>query len=177
MKQICHFLLSITILVVGCAEFSSAQTKTNNPPNRKTANKPGKQARKPKVRFINPETLPKPSGYTHVVEAGKGRTIYISGQIPVDRSGNVVGRGDFRAQTEQVFENIKAGLEAVGASFKDVVKINIYVTDISQLPIFREVRDKYVDKENPPASSMVEIRRLVREEFLIEVDATAVLHE
>ena len=177
MKLICHFLLSITILVVGCVQISSAQNKTNNQPNRKTANKPNKQERKPKVRFINPETLPKPSGYTHVVEAGKGRTIYISGQIPVDRSGNIVGRGDFRAQTVQVFENIKAGLEAAGASFKDVVKLNIYVTDISQLLVFREVRDKYVDKENPPASSMVEIRRLVREEFLIEVDATAVLHE
>ena len=177
MKLICHFLLSITILVVGCAEFSSAQNKTNNPPNRKTTNKLKKQGRKPEVKFINPETLPKPSGYTHVVEAGKGRTIYISGQVALDRSGNVVGRGDFRAQTEQVFENIKAGLEAVGASFKDVVKINIYVTDISQLPVFREVRDKYTDKENPPASSMVEIRRLVREEFLVEIDATAVLPE
>ena len=177
MKPICHFLLSIAILVIGCAQISSAQNKTNNPPNRKTTNKPNKQERKPKVRFINPETLPKPSGYTHVVEAGRGRTIYISGQVALDRSGNVVGRGDFRAQTEQVFENIKAGLEAAGASFKDVVKLNIYVTDISQLQVFREMRDKYVNTENPPASSMVEIRRLVREEFLIEIDATAVLPE
>ena len=176
MKLICHFLLSITILA-GCAEFSSAQTKTNNPPNRKMSNKPRKQARKPRVRFINPKTLPKPFGYSHVVDAGKGRTIYISGQIALDRSGNVVGSGDFRAQTEQVFENIKAGLEAAGASFKDVVKLNIYVTDISHLQIFREVRDKYVNTENPPASSMVEIRRLIREEFLIEIDAVAVLPE
>ncbi len=177
MKLICHFLLSIAILIVGCAQISSAQNKTNNPPNRKTASKPNKQGRKPEVKFINPETLPKPSGYTHVVEAGKGRTIYLSGQIPVDHSGKTIGRGDFRAQTVQVFENIKAGLEAVGASFKDVVKINIYVTDISQLSVFREVRDKYVNTENPPASSMVEIRRLVREEFLVEIDATAVLPE
>lgn len=177
MKPICHFLLSVTLLVVGCAGFSSAQNKADNSPNRKPANKSGKQERKPKVRFLNPETMSKPSGYSHVVEAGKGRTIYISGQVALDRSGNIIGRGDFRLQTERVFENIKAGLEAAGASFKDVVKLNIYVTDISQLQVFREVRDKYVNKENPPASSMVEIRRLVREEFLIEIDATAVLPE
>ena len=121
--------------------------------------------------------MPKHFGYTHVVEAGKGRTIYISGQIALDSAGKLVGRGDFRAQTEQVFENIKAGLEAAGASLEDVVKINIYVTDISQLPIFREVRDKYVDTENPPASSMIEVRKLISEDFLIEIDAIAVLPE
>jgi reactive intermediate/imine deaminase len=129
------------------------------------------------VRFINPRTLPKAPGYTHVVEVIKGRTIYISGQIALDRAGNIVGRGDFRAQTHQVFENIKAALEAVDATFKDVVKLNIYIVDISQIQTFREVRDQFVNKKNPPASALIEVRKLVRDEFLIEIEATAFLPE
>lgn len=126
------------------------------------------------MHFINPATLPKSPGLTHVVEVTEGRTVYTSGQVALDRSGNIVGRGDFRAQTHQVFENIKAALEAVGATFKDVVKLNVYVVDISQLQVFREVRDKFVNTEDPPASTVVEVRRLARDEFLIEIEATAV---
>lgn len=129
------------------------------------------------MRFINPPTLPKTPGYTQVVEVTKARMIYISGQIALDRSGTVVGRGDFRAQTQQVFENIEAALEAVGATFKDVVKLNIYVVDISQVPTLREVRDKFVNMDSPPASVLVEVRKLVRDEFLIEIEATAALPE
>jgi enamine deaminase RidA (YjgF/YER057c/UK114 family) len=127
------------------------------------------------MRFINPETMAKPPGYTHVVEVVEGKTIYIAGQVALDVSGSVVGRGDFRAQTWQVFENIKAALESVGATFKDVVKMSSYLVDISQLPVFREVRDKYVNIENPPASTTVEVSRLFREEFLLEIEAVAVL--
>jgi reactive intermediate/imine deaminase len=130
---------------------------------------------KSKIRFINPTTLAKPPGYTHVVEVKSGRTIYIAGQIALDSSGNIVGRGDFRAQTEQVFANLKAALESVGADFKDVIKMNTYVTDISQLAVLREVRDKYVNAEMPPASTLVEVRRLAREELLIEIEAVAIL--
>lgn len=129
------------------------------------------------MRFINPATLPKTPGYTQVVEVTKSRTIYISGQIALDRSGKIVGTGDFRAQTQQVFENIRAALEAVGATFKDVVKLNIYVVDLSQVPAFREVRDKYVNTKQPPASTLVEVRKLTREELLIEIEAVAVLPE
>jgi len=127
------------------------------------------------MRFINPEMMAKPPGYTHVVEVVEGKTIYIAGQVALDVSGSVVGRGDFRAQTWQVFENIKAALESVGATFKDVVKMSSYLVDISQLPVFREVRDKYVNIENPPASTTVEVSRLFREEFLLEIEAVAVL--
>lgn len=171
MKSI-YFYLLVLLIVIGCTRVSLAQSKTVNQPVRKTVSK---QKRTPKITFLNPKTMPKPAGYSHVVEAG--RMIYLSGQVALDRDGNLIGRGDFRAQATQVFENLKAGLEAAGASFKDVVKINIYVTDISQLQIFREVRDKYVNTKNPPASSMVEVRKLVREEFLVEIDAVAVLPE
>lgn len=129
------------------------------------------------IRFINPSTLPATPGYTHVVEITRGRTVFISGQVALDCEGNVVGPHDFRAQTEQVFENLKAALAAVGTDFTRVVKLNMYVVDISQLLILREVRDRYINIHKPPASTLVEVRKLAREDFLIEIEAVAHLPE
>ena len=92
------------------------------------------------IRFINPSTLATPPGYTHVVEITQGRTVFIAGQVALDQSGKIVGQHDFRAQTQQVFENLKAALAAVGTDFTRVVKLNMYVVDISQLQTLREVR-------------------------------------
>lgn len=132
------------------------------------------QAPKPSVlRFSNPPGLARPTGYTHVVEALGGRTIYIAGQVALDRDGNVVGQGDFRAQTKRVFENLKTALNAAGATFSDVAKINVYVTDMSQVQALREIRGEYI-KDNPPASTLVQVARLAREEFLLEIEAIAV---
>jgi enamine deaminase RidA (YjgF/YER057c/UK114 family) len=125
------------------------------------------------LRFSNPPELATPPGYTHVVEATGGRTIYVAGQVARNRSGDVVGTGDMAAQTRQVFENLKVALESVGAGFGDVVKLNYYLTDISQIGVVREVRDEYLDAQRPPASTVVEVPRLVQEEFLIEVEAVA----
>jgi enamine deaminase RidA (YjgF/YER057c/UK114 family) len=125
------------------------------------------------VRFINRA----PAGYSHLVEVRGGRTIYIAGQLPLDRAGNLVGQGDFRAQVKQVFENLKARLEEGQASFKDVVKLNYYITDASDLPALREVRNSYINVENPPASTLVVVKRLVREEYMLEVEAIAVVSE
>jgi len=101
------------------------------------------------IQFINPPTLPAPPGYTQVVKVSGGRTIYIAGQIALDRSGQVVGRCDFRAQAEQVFENLRAALAAAGADFTHVVKLNYYLVDVTQLPNLREVRDRYVNTQFP----------------------------
>jgi enamine deaminase RidA (YjgF/YER057c/UK114 family) len=129
-----------------------------------------------KPRFLNPDTLSKPPGYTHVVDmAGPARIVYIAGQLALDRSGKIVGAGDFRAQAIQVFENLKSALAAVGASFDDVVKINNYVLDISHRPIFREIRDMYVNKAAPPASTLVGVTALAYPEALIEIEAIALL--
>ena len=127
------------------------------------------------LRFTNPSTLPQSVGYTQVVEATGARTIYISGQVALDTSGNLVGAGDMRAQAQQVFANLKAALEAAGASFDDVAKLTFFVLDIAQLPAVREARDQYVNVQQPPASTAVEVRRLAREDFLIEVEAIAVI--
>ena len=124
------------------------------------------------IRFTNPETLAKPPSYTHVVEVvGACRTIHISGQLGIDLDGNVVG--DFRAQAVQVFENLKAALASVGATFADVVKINYYVRDVSHLADLRAVRDQHVSTAAPPASTLVEVSHLFREDVLLEVDAVA----
>src|SRR5215510_7390626 len=128
------------------------------------------------IRYLNPATLSTPTGYSHVVEVNSGRTVYIAGQVAFDKSGNVVGKGDFAAQTTQVFENLKLALAGVGASFDNVVKINTYVTDMSQIQTLRDIRSKYYGK-NAPASTLVQIGKLAREELMIEIEAIAVVPE
>jgi enamine deaminase RidA (YjgF/YER057c/UK114 family) len=129
------------------------------------------------LRFENPGTMAKPPGYTHVVEiTGPARMVYIAGQLGLEPNGNMAGGGaDFRAQCKQAFENIKAALVAAGAEFEHVVKINNYLTDIKHLPVFREVRDTYVNTKAPPASTTVAISALARPDALFEVEAIAVL--
>jgi enamine deaminase RidA (YjgF/YER057c/UK114 family) len=127
------------------------------------------------ANFINPEAMHPPTGYTHVVEVTAGRPVYIAGQVALDRSGVVVGPGDIRAQARQVFDNLQTALHAVGASFEQVVKLNYYLVDATQLPVVREVRDEYVNTQQPPASTAVEVQRLVRDDLLIEVEAVAVI--
>ncbi len=129
------------------------------------------------TRFINPTTMSKPPGYTHVVEATTpGRIVYVAGQFGLDIDGKVAGGpNDFRAQAEQTFENLKSALAAVGATFKDVVKLNNYLTDLGHLPIFREVRDAYLNTANPPARTTIQISKLAREGALLETEAVAVL--
>jgi len=102
MKQICLFLLSLSIFSIFCVQMSDAEVKANRSGRRKVVMTQNKSKTKPKIRFINPTTLAKSPSYTHVVEVTGGRTIYIAGQIALDSSGNIVGRGDFRAQTGQV---------------------------------------------------------------------------
>lgn len=124
--------------------------------------------------FRNPQSMPPANGYTQVVEVRNGRTIYVSGQVAMNQNGELVGPGDLAAQTRQVFENIKAALESSGVSFNDVVKLTFFVTDIAQMQIVRDIRDSYVNTKNPPASSAVEVSKLVNEHFLIEIEAIAV---
>jgi 2-iminobutanoate/2-iminopropanoate deaminase len=129
--------------------------------------------------IFNPETMAKPTaGYSQVAEVGEGKIVYIAGQVALDRGGNLVGKDDFRAQVQQVFENLKAAVEASGGDFHSVIKLNYYCAasvDPAQMAVVREVRDKYVNTANPPTSTFVFVQRLVRPEWLIEVDAVAVV--
>jgi 2-iminobutanoate/2-iminopropanoate deaminase len=129
----------------------------------------------PTIRRINPPGLSKPTGYTHVVDVVGGRTVYISGQVALDSTGALIGPGDFAAQTEQVFANLRRALAAAGASFSDVVKLTILSTDASKVGIVRTVRDKYIDAAQVPASTFLEVRGLARADWLIEIEAIAVV--
>ncbi len=131
------------------------------------------------VKYLNPPQLCPTFGWSHVATVKGGKTIYISGQVSVNERGEVVGRGDLRAQTEQTFLNLAHALAAVGASFKDVVKTNLYVVGLKSehVPIIREVRSRYVSAEHPPVSTMVGITSLVNPEWLIEIEAMAVVAE
>ena len=115
--------------------------------------------------------------YTHVVEAtSPGRIVYIAGQLGLDIDNKIVGAsGDFRAQAEQTFVNLKNALAAAGAGFEHVVKLNNYLVDVAHLGIFREVRDRHIDTAAPPASTTIAISALARPGALIEVEAVAVV--
>jgi enamine deaminase RidA (YjgF/YER057c/UK114 family) len=130
------------------------------------------------TRFINPPTMAKPPGYTHVVEVtGPGRTVYLAGQLGLDLSGKLVGApGDFQAQAVQAFENLKAALAAVDAKPEHIVKLNNYIVDIGKnIPLFRDVRNKYVNMAAPPASTTIGVPQLARDGALFEVEAVVVV--
>ncbi len=128
-------------------------------------------------QFINPPALNPTNGFTHVVTAAAGKTVYVSGQVSVNEKAEVVGKGDFRAQVEHTFENLKAALAAAGATFKDVVKITYFVVGLKpeHVPHVREVRRKYLDADNPPASTLVGVAALVVPDWLIEIELVAVV--
>ena len=127
--------------------------------------------------FHNPSTLCPTFGWTHVVASSGDKTIHISGQVSVDSQGKLVGSGDLKRQTEQSFENVRLALAAVGATFRDVVCTRLYVVNLrpEDVPIIREVRSRYVDATNPPASTLVGVTALVGPQWLIEIEATAVV--
>jgi len=128
------------------------------------------------IKRTNPPALSTPTGYTHVVEVtGPAKTVYVSGQIALDKSGNLVGGTDMKAQAEQVFKNLEAALAAAGASFKDVVKMNTYTTDMTQVQGIRDVRTKYFANITPPASTLVQVVHLARPDLLLEIEVIAVV--
>ena len=168
MRPALYFLSAMAFLLVLVQVRSSAKPKNSS--NTKTSQP---------FRLFNPDTMAKPTaGYSQVAEVTGGRIVYIAGQVALDRSGNLVGKDDFRAQLQQVFENLKAAVEAAGGDFNSVIKLNYYCAesvDPAQFPLTREIRDKYVNTANPPASTFVVVKRLVRPDYLIEIEATAVV--
>ena len=121
-------------------------------------------------QVIQPQGLPKPPTYSHVVKAGN--TVYIAGQVAQDAQGQLVGIGDVEAQAVRVFENLKLALASVNATFDDVVKITVFVTDARLRDKIGEVRARYL-KEPFPASTFLVVSGLARPELLLEIEATA----
>ena len=124
-------------------------------------------------RIIAPGNLHRPFGYAHAIQIDK--TLYISGQIPLDMELNSVGKNDIAAQTEQVYGNLQKVLEGAGGTMRNIVMLNIYCTDLEAFDKHaRGVRKKYFG-DYYPATTAVEVKRLYRPEYMIEVEAVAVL--
>jgi enamine deaminase RidA (YjgF/YER057c/UK114 family) len=134
----------------------------------------------PNAILFNPETMFIPTaGYSQVAEIRSGKLVYIAGQVPFDKSGTLVGQEDFLAQAEQVFRNLKSAVEAAEGRLSDIVKLNYFcveAVDPSLIPQILKVRDQFVDVKNPPVSTFVVVKRLVRPEWLIEIEAVAVVN-
>jgi len=128
-----------------------------------------------KKQSIVSSKLSKPVGvFSHAVKAEGKEFLFISGLTARDISGNIVGKGDMKAQTRQVLENMKVVLEEAEASFDQIVKVTVYVTDLKYFKEIHEVRAQYFKKDFP-ASTLVQVSRLVNEDCMIEIDAVAVL--
>lgn len=118
--------------------------------------------------------MPPVSGYSHAV-AFSGRMIVVSGQVPLDGQGRLVGQDDPAAQIRQVFVNLSAALAAAGATMAQVVKLTVFLTDLANLAEFRRVRDEFISLQTPPASSLVQVSALVNPAFLVEIEALAAI--
>lgn len=134
----------------------------------------------PSKEFINPKELipPGPAGYSHVARVNRGAIVYLSGQVPSDASGKMIGEGNFEAQVERIFANLKIAVEAAGGVMADIVKLNYYlVAEVpqSEVPKLRPIRDRYINVEKPPASTFVVVSRLMRPGWMIEIEAVAAI--
>ncbi|MGC9671480.1 RidA family protein [Planosporangium sp. 12N6] len=123
---------------------------------------------------VRPDGTPPVNGYSHAVSFS-GTMVAISGQVPLDADGRLVGEGDPRAQIRQVFENLRTALAAAGAGMEHVVKLTVFLTDLADLADFRGVRDEYISLERPPASSLVQVSGLVHPAFRVEIEALAAI--
>ncbi|GGT55990.1 RidA family protein [Streptomyces coeruleorubidus] len=128
------------------------------------------------TRIPAPDGVAAAAQYSHVV-MGTGRFVAIAGQLALDEQGRPVGEGDPVAQARQVFENLRRCLAAAGATFDDVVKLTYFVTDMAHMPAIRAARAEHIPDDRLPAASAVRVTGLVRPEFLLEVEAFAVVAE
>ena len=131
-----------------------------------------------KKEYLNPKALSKPGAYTHVVSvAAPVKLVYVSGQVSFAPDGSIIGKGDIRAQSEQVFSNVTNALKAAGAAWSDVIKLNAYMVDMAadNVAAYREVRARFLKPGQLPASTLVGVTRLVEEELLLEVEVIAAL--
>src|SRR4051812_9572688 len=128
------------------------------------------------ITRINPPELGTPPGYSQIVEVAASRMIFIAGQTALDADGNLVGRGDFAAQAQQVFENLATALRASGCTAANLVKLTVFLTEMENLGRYREARNRFFDQVTPraaPAVTLVEVAKLYGTDFKIEIEAIA----
>jgi 2-iminobutanoate/2-iminopropanoate deaminase len=127
----------------------------------------------PSQQYLNPESMSRPRGYSQVVKVGN--TVYIAGQVSAGSDGNVVGKGDPEAQARQVWRNIEAAVKSVGGTLQNVVKTTTYVTNISYAAAVRQVREELYRSSNPPTSTLLVVAGLASPDYLMEIEAIAVV--
>jgi enamine deaminase RidA (YjgF/YER057c/UK114 family) len=130
------------------------------------------------IRRLNPPELGSPPGYSQIVEVRGRRIIFIAGQTALNREGELIGKNDFAAQAEQVFQNLGIALKSVGCTASNLAKLTVFLRDMDNLPVYREARNRFFATTSPPAApvvTLVEVSRLYASEFLIEIEAIAAL--
>lgn len=137
------------------------------------------QATAGRAEFVNVPGQPAPPGYSHAVVVRGGQLVFLSGQVAIDATGRIVGKGDFPTQVARALDNLRAALAAVGATPADLVKLNYYVVglDHDKLIALREARDRFIDRAHPPASTLAGVQVLFNEDCLVEIEAVATVPE
>lgn len=132
---------------------------------------------RPLIKFVNPLAMSRPNGFSHVGVDMRNGVVHISGQVAYDGDGKIVGEGDLAKQTARTLDNIRVALESVGLTFQDVVKMTYFVVRLNSdaAATIREVRQAYFSPDHLPASTMIGVASLAREELLLEIEAQAVL--
>jgi len=133
------------------------------------------------THLSNPATIHRPNGYSHVARIVSGKTVYIAGQVALNKDGQLAGKDDVAAQVAQVFANLNEAIESAGGSFTDIVKLNYFCVERADrgqtLAAVRATRDRYVNTQAPPVSTLVFISNLVNPDWLIEVEAVAIVNQ
>jgi enamine deaminase RidA (YjgF/YER057c/UK114 family) len=124
-------------------------------------------------QHLNPDTLSRSRGYSQVVKVGG--TVYIAGQVSAGADGNVVGKGDAEAQVRQIWRNIEAAVKSAGGTLQHVVKTTTYVTNIQYAAAVRKVREEVFQSLNPPTSTLLVVGGLASPDYMVEIEAIAVL--
>jgi enamine deaminase RidA (YjgF/YER057c/UK114 family) len=128
------------------------------------------------IRRINPPELGAPPGYSQVVDVRASRIIFIAGQTALDRNGDLVGKSDFAAQAERVFQNLSVALQSADCTAGNLVKLTVFLRNMRDLSAYREVRNRFFATVSPPAApavTLVEVSKLYGPDFLIEIEAIA----
>ncbi len=130
-----------------------------------------------RVEHLNPPELPRNPGFTNVVAvSGPAKTVYVGGQNAVTATGEIVGKDDVAAQTEQVFRNLEAALAVAGARLEHVIKWNIYVVEGQPLlPAFEVFQRVWGSRGDPPLITLAVVSALAQPDFLLELEAVAVV--
>jgi enamine deaminase RidA (YjgF/YER057c/UK114 family) len=129
-----------------------------------------------RIRRLNPPELGTPPGYSQVVDVRADRIVFISGQTALNQEGELIGKDDFAVQAAQVFRNLDIALQSVACTASNLLKLTVFLTDMSNLPLYREARNRFFATATPPAApavTLIEVSRLYGADFMIEIEAIA----